>query len=101
MWLNHAPNYDEVTNWYVCWKGMMSEQLRAQPAVEEQFCKALELMNRAVTSPGQSMAHQPGQLNQCHILPIVVSSTTSGSPIVGIELSPSLVVPTGEEITTI
>jgi tuftelin-interacting protein 11 len=40
MWLNHAPNYDEITNWYMGWKGMMSEPLLAQPAVKGSFVLA-------------------------------------------------------------
>ena len=34
----------------------------------EQFRKALELMNRAVTAPGQSMAHQPGAVESVSYL---------------------------------
>jgi tuftelin-interacting protein 11 len=41
MWLNHAPNYDEITNWYMGWKGMMSESLLAQPAVKGSFGHSL------------------------------------------------------------
>jgi len=34
----------------------------------EQFRKALDLMNRAVTAPGQSMAHQPGAVESVSYL---------------------------------
>ncbi|GFG29832.1 hypothetical protein Cfor_02451 [Coptotermes formosanus] len=68
LWLNHTPNYDEITNWYMGWKGMVSESLLAQPAVKEQFRKALDLMNRAVTAPGQSMVHQPGAVESVSYL---------------------------------
>ncbi|PSN55670.1 Tuftelin-interacting protein 11 [Blattella germanica] len=68
LWLNHAPNYDEITNWYRGWKGMVSESLLTQPAVKEQFRKALDLMNRAVSAPGQSLAHQPGAVESVSYL---------------------------------
>ncbi|KAI4462519.1 tuftelin-interacting protein 11-related [Holotrichia oblita] len=55
MWLNHNPDYSQVTEWYSGWKRMMSEQLLAQPTIKENFHKALEMMNRAVCT-GQ----QPG-----------------------------------------
>ena len=34
----------------------------------EQFRKALDLMNRAVTAPGQSMVHQPGAVESVSYL---------------------------------
>jgi len=37
LWLNHTPNYDEITNWYMGWKGMVSESLLAQPAIKGLF----------------------------------------------------------------
>lgn len=80
LWLNHAPNYDEITNWYMGWKGMVSEPLLAQPAVKEQFRKALELMNRAVTAPGQSMAHQPGAVESVSYLTNLEQSSSVTPP---------------------
>lgn len=72
MWLNHNPDYAQVTEWYSGWKGMISKELLAQPTIKgifvinesfllllelflDNFHKALEMMNRAVNS-GQ----QPG-----------------------------------------
>lgn len=55
MWLNHNPDYNQVTDWYSGWKRMLSDELLAQPSIKDNFHKALEMMNRAVTS-GQ----QPG-----------------------------------------
>ncbi|KAF5302324.1 hypothetical protein FQA39_LY10363 [Lamprigera yunnana] len=55
MWLNHNPDYNQVTEWYSGWKRMLSEELLAQPSIKDNFHKALEMMNRAVTS-----GHQPG-----------------------------------------
>jgi tuftelin-interacting protein 11 len=80
LWLNHAPNCDEITSWYMGWKGMMSEPLLAQPAVKEQFRKALELMNLAVTAPGQSMAHQPGAVESVSYLTDLEESSSVTPP---------------------
>ncbi|RZB66647.1 sip1/TFIP11 interacting protein [Asbolus verrucosus] len=55
MWLNHNPNYAEVTDWYTGWKNMLSEELLAQPTIKENFHNALEIMNRAV-----NIGQQPG-----------------------------------------
>lgn len=55
LWLNHNPDYSQVTEWYSGWKRMMSEQLLAQPSIKDNFHKALEMMNRAVT-----IGQQPG-----------------------------------------
>ncbi|KAJ8922726.1 hypothetical protein NQ315_007761 [Exocentrus adspersus] len=55
MWLNHNPNYAQVTDWYTGWKRMLSEELLGQPTIKDNFLKALEMMNRAV-----NIAQQPG-----------------------------------------
>ncbi|XP_076181741.1 septin interacting protein 1 isoform X2 [Ptiloglossa arizonensis] len=65
LWLNHSPNYDQVTNWYMGWKGMLNEKLLAEPLVKEHFKKALDMMNRAVTGP---QSHQPGAMEQVSYL---------------------------------
>ncbi|XP_044753287.1 septin-interacting protein 1 [Coccinella septempunctata] len=55
LWLNHDPNYTQVTEWYSGWKRMLSDELLAQPTIKENFHKALEMMNRAV-----KLEQQPG-----------------------------------------
>jgi hypothetical protein len=55
MWLNHNPNYAEVTDWYTGWKNMLSDELLTQPTIKENFHNALEIMNRAV-----NIGQQPG-----------------------------------------
>lgn len=55
LWLNHNPDYVQVTEWYSGWKRMMSDELLAQPTIKDNFHKALEMMNRAVGN-----GHQPG-----------------------------------------
>ncbi|KAK2713647.1 tuftelin-interacting protein 11-like isoform X1 [Artemia franciscana] len=47
-WLNHNPNYEEVTNWYKGWKVLFPENIAKHPSVKEQLTKALDIMNRAV-----------------------------------------------------
>ena len=34
FWLNHSPNYDQITNWYMGWKGMLNDKLLAEPVVK-------------------------------------------------------------------
>lgn len=34
LWLNHSPNYDQVTTWYMGWKGMLSDKLLAEPVIK-------------------------------------------------------------------
>lgn len=41
-WLNRSPNYDQVTTWYMGWKGMMSDKLLAEPAIKGTFLIALQ-----------------------------------------------------------
>ncbi|CAG9854049.1 unnamed protein product [Phyllotreta striolata] len=55
LWLNHNPNYTQVTEWYSGWKRMLSDELLNQPTIKENFHKALEMMNRAV-----NIGQQPG-----------------------------------------
>ncbi|CAH1160144.1 unnamed protein product [Phaedon cochleariae] len=55
VWLNHNPNYTQVTEWYSGWKRMLSDELLSQPTIKENFHKALEMMNRAV-----NIGQQPG-----------------------------------------
>ncbi|XP_014665360.1 PREDICTED: tuftelin-interacting protein 11-like [Priapulus caudatus] len=58
-WLNSNPNYEEVTKWYMGWKRMFSERLLNDPIIKENINRALDIMNRSVTSPGLA-AYQPG-----------------------------------------
>lgn len=52
-WLGNMPNYDEVTKWYLGWKGLFSEKYLQHPGIKEQFSKALDMMNRAVSGQFQ------------------------------------------------
>ncbi|XP_011501452.1 PREDICTED: tuftelin-interacting protein 11 [Ceratosolen solmsi marchali] len=65
LWLNHSPNYEQVTNWYTGWKGMLNDKLLAEPIIKEHFRKALEMMNRAVSIP---QGLQPGSVEQVSYL---------------------------------
>uniref|UniRef100_A0A1B6D3D3 G-patch domain-containing protein n=4 Tax=Clastoptera arizonana TaxID=38151 RepID=A0A1B6D3D3_9HEMI len=59
LWLNLTPNYDQVTNWYTGWKGLMSEKLMSQPVIKEHFRSALDLMNRSVGGKVSQQSLQP------------------------------------------
>lgn len=34
LWLNHNPDYAQVTEWYSGWKRMISEELLNQPSIK-------------------------------------------------------------------
>ncbi|GIX80020.1 tuftelin-interacting protein 11, partial [Caerostris extrusa] len=59
-WLTHSPNYEEVTKWYTGWKTIIPQSLKAHPVIKEQFRQALDIMNRAVSSPQGLLGQQPG-----------------------------------------
>lgn len=46
-WLSHSPNYDEVTKWYLEWKGMFPQDLLDHPRVRAGFAQGLNMMNSA------------------------------------------------------
>ncbi|XP_078701272.1 tuftelin-interacting protein 11-like isoform X2 [Branchiostoma floridae x Branchiostoma belcheri] len=56
-WLNNNPDYDQVTKWYLGWKSQFPEEMLNEPAVKDQFNRALEIMTRAVGGGG---VVQPG-----------------------------------------
>lgn len=58
-WLSNNPNYEEITKWYLGWKGLLSENLLSHPLVKEKLNEALDIMNRAVASGlGQSCSRK-------------------------------------------
>lgn len=65
LWLNHSPNYDQITHWYMGWKKMLNDKLLAEPVIKEYFKKALDMMNRAVSTPH---GLQPGAAEQVSYL---------------------------------
>ncbi|EFX79488.1 hypothetical protein DAPPUDRAFT_304466 [Daphnia pulex] len=52
-WLNHHPNYEEIVVWYTGWKALFPPEIAQNPAVQEQFTRALDLMNRSLAVGGQ------------------------------------------------
>ena len=48
FWLSHAPNYDEVTTWYLGWKAAFPPALLSYDRIKRQFNTALNMMNTAV-----------------------------------------------------
>jgi len=53
-----APDYDEVTRWYLGWRGLFPPSLADHERVRAQFNHALNTMNRAVD--GAPLAPPPG-----------------------------------------
>ena len=47
-WLAHAPDYDEVTRWYLGWKALMPDALLDHERLRAQMGAALNAMNTAV-----------------------------------------------------
>ncbi|XP_011860143.1 PREDICTED: tuftelin-interacting protein 11-like [Vollenhovia emeryi] len=76
IWLNNSPNYDQVTTWYMGWKGMLNDKLLAEPIIKDHFKRALDMMNRAVTGP---QSHQPGALEQVSYLTSLERTQTTMS----------------------
>ncbi|XP_035660288.1 tuftelin-interacting protein 11-like [Branchiostoma floridae] len=56
-WLSNNPDYEQVTKWYLGWKSQFPEEMLNEPAVKDQFNRALDMMNRAVGGGG---VVQPG-----------------------------------------
>ncbi|KZS14455.1 Tuftelin-interacting protein 11 [Daphnia magna] len=52
-WLNHHPNYEEIVVWYTGWKALFPPEIAQNPAIQEQFTRALDLMNRSLAVGGQ------------------------------------------------
>ncbi|XP_041352059.1 tuftelin-interacting protein 11-like [Gigantopelta aegis] len=57
-WLGNMPNYEEITKWYLGWKALFPEDLLIVPVVKDQFSKALDIMNRAVSGHFQPGARE-------------------------------------------
>ncbi|KAH1028668.1 hypothetical protein HUJ05_002004 [Dendroctonus ponderosae] len=75
MWLNHSPNYTQVTEWYSGWKRMLSVDLLAQPTIKDSFHKALEMMSRATT-----IIQQPGAKESISYLSSSGVNSTPAAP---------------------
>ncbi|XP_048777997.2 tuftelin-interacting protein 11-like [Ostrea edulis] len=83
-WLSNMPNYDEITKWYLGWKSLFSEEYLSQPSIRDNFSKALEIMNRAVSShiqPGvkENMAYF-SQMERRQMADASVSSSSRSPP---------------------
>lgn len=52
-WLEHNPDFEEVSNWYVSWKSIFPEEMQKSVKLASRFNCALNLMNTAVE--GRSM----------------------------------------------
>ncbi len=75
-WLNHSPDYNEVTSWYQGWKRELAAlpELMAHQQVQACLRQAVEMMNNAV-SGGAPMSMQPGAFESMRYL-----ASTEGAP---------------------
>lgn len=49
-WLNSAPDFTKVTQWYLGWKQVFPDQLLADPSIRDHLNTGLQLMNRSACS---------------------------------------------------
>ncbi|KAJ1649547.1 hypothetical protein IWQ61_009403 [Dispira simplex] len=50
LWLQQAPHYEQITQWYLWWKSMFPESVRDLPAIGAQFRKGLDTLNKSLAS---------------------------------------------------
>ncbi|XP_059152458.1 tuftelin-interacting protein 11-like isoform X2 [Physella acuta] len=89
-WLSNMPNYQDITKWYLGWKSQFPENLIGHPLIKEQFNKALEIMNRAVSGtfvPGikENMAyftHAERRIMDSKAAPVMDSRVENETPVV-------------------
>lgn len=49
LWLtSEAPNYEEVGTWFTWWRSQIPGEITSLPLIEEQWAKALEMINLAL-----------------------------------------------------
>jgi len=48
-WLNAAPNFEEVSRWYLGWKGLFPEAIKESKSIKQMFTAGLDLMNEAIS----------------------------------------------------
>lgn len=58
-WLTNTPNYEEVTQWYLNWKKLFPETILKQKSIQDQFNRALMVMNSAISGTGSIPAPMP------------------------------------------
>ncbi|QQP32265.1 Tuftelin interacting protein like, partial [Caligus rogercresseyi] len=80
-WLNHCPNYNEVSKWYEGWKSIVYPEILAHSQVKHHFVLALDMMNRAVGMPPSGPAyHAAASTSQSHSSALPSSGRSHGLP---------------------
>ncbi|ODM89956.1 Tuftelin-interacting protein 11, partial [Orchesella cincta] len=71
-WLNQSPDFEDVENWYLSWRGQFSEKLMGDQRVLQNFQKALGMIVEAIQRSGQQIS--PIVINR-HETPMEVEET--------------------------
>ncbi|MCJ1410389.1 hypothetical protein MMC19_004474 [Ptychographa xylographoides] len=59
LWLTSSPNYDEIREWYVWWKGQLPEAISSHPLVDAEWTKGQETILNALELGEDAMKHLP------------------------------------------
>ena len=59
VWLTSEPNYEEVGEWFLWWKGQIDEEVNKLPVVEAEWNKGLEMINLALELGGDAKMGLP------------------------------------------
>lgn len=80
IWLNQNPNFEEVSRWYLGWKGQFPDRILQQPLVKEHLRRALELMQRSTDASLPPGMHIP--------IPEPTPPPPSIKPLMDIQITP-------------
>mmetsp|Transcript_33140 Transcript_33140/g.93819 ORF Transcript_33140/g.93819 Transcript_33140/m.93819 type:complete len:857 (+) Transcript_33140:229-2799(+) len=61
-WLNTSHNYDEITRWYLGWKGGIPADIADQERVRKGLNAALDLMNRRMAGDTTPFVYMPAAM---------------------------------------
>ncbi|KAJ1981023.1 hypothetical protein H4R34_002238 [Dimargaris verticillata] len=50
IWLQQAPHFEQITQWYLWWKSVFPEPIRDLPTVASEFRKGLDAINQSLDS---------------------------------------------------
>ena len=56
IWLTSEPNYDEIREWFLWWKGQLPAEINAVPAIEAEWNKGLSTITLALDLGPEAVA---------------------------------------------